>query len=62
MVFEPGTPLEVVGDRELAFFPGIARGCAFPGTQHDKLLLPALWFDFYDLDSHALDAIGTLMY
>lgn len=32
VVFEPGTPLEVVGDRELAFFPGIARGAAFPGT------------------------------
>lgn len=31
VVFEPGTPLEVVGDRELAFFPGIARGAAFPG-------------------------------
>lgn len=29
--FEPGTPLEVVGDRELAFFPGIAQGAAFPG-------------------------------
>jgi glutamine amidotransferase-like uncharacterized protein len=29
--FEPGTRLEVVGDRELAFFPGIAQGAAFPG-------------------------------
>jgi len=32
VVFEPGTPLEVVGDRELAFFPGVARGAAFPGN------------------------------
>lgn len=30
--FEVGNkPLEVVGDRELAFYPGVARGCAFPG-------------------------------
>lgn len=30
--FEVGNkPLEVVGDRELAFFPGTCRGCAFPG-------------------------------
>jgi biotin---protein ligase len=30
--FEVGDPLlEVVGDRELAFFPGIGRGGAFPG-------------------------------
>ena len=31
VVFEPGTPLEVVGGRELQFFPGTARGAAFPG-------------------------------
>ena len=30
--FEVGNKLlEVVGDRELAFYPGTARGCAFPG-------------------------------
>lgn len=30
--FEVGNKqLEVIGDRELAFFPGIARGCAFKG-------------------------------
>ncbi|EFR05115.1 biotin-protein ligase [Nannizzia gypsea CBS 118893] len=30
--FEVGNKkLEVIGDRELAFFPGIARGCAFAG-------------------------------
>ena len=30
--FEIGNKvLEVVGDRELAFFPGVARGCAFSG-------------------------------
>ena len=30
--FEIGNKsLEVIGDRELAFFPGVCRGCAFPG-------------------------------
>lgn len=30
--FEVGDKLmEVIGDRELRFFPGVARGCAFPG-------------------------------
>ncbi|KAI9873317.1 MAG: biotin holocarboxylase synthetase [Pleopsidium flavum] len=30
--FEVGNKtMEVVGDRELAFFPGTSRGCAFPG-------------------------------
>ncbi|KAF2863844.1 class II aaRS and biotin synthetase [Piedraia hortae CBS 480.64] len=29
--FEEGRALEVVGDRELAFFPGTCRGLAFPG-------------------------------
>ena len=30
--FEVGSKLlEVVGDRELAFYPGVARGCAFSG-------------------------------
>ncbi|KAK2847627.1 hypothetical protein FQN49_005702 [Arthroderma sp. PD_2] len=30
--FEVGNKkLEVIGERELAFFPGISRGCAFPG-------------------------------
>ncbi|KAF2135908.1 uncharacterized protein K452DRAFT_157479 [Aplosporella prunicola CBS 121167] len=30
--FEKGDPkMEVVGDRELAFFPGVCRGLAFPG-------------------------------
>jgi biotin--protein ligase len=30
--FEVGNKyLEVIGDRELAFYPGISRGCAFPG-------------------------------
>ncbi|EDN05029.1 conserved hypothetical protein [Histoplasma mississippiense (nom. inval.)] len=35
--FEVGNKkLEVVGDRELAFFPGICRGCAFPGFVYDS--------------------------
>ncbi|GIL70073.1 hypothetical protein Vretifemale_911 [Volvox reticuliferus] len=29
--FDPGGSLEVVGDRELGFFPGTARGPAYPG-------------------------------
>ena len=30
--FEVGNrKLEVIGDRELAFYPGTSRGCAFPG-------------------------------
>lgn len=31
--FELGHPLEVIGDRELAFFPGIARGPAYGNGQ-----------------------------
>ncbi|KAL2366257.1 hypothetical protein RJZ56_000714 [Blastomyces dermatitidis] len=35
--FEVGNKkLEVVGDRELAFFPGTCRGCAFPGFVYDS--------------------------
>lgn len=33
--FEVGTPLEVVGDRELRFFPGTCRGTVFPGFAYD---------------------------
>ena len=30
--FEVGNKiLKVIGDRELGFYPGVARGCAFPG-------------------------------
>lgn len=32
--FEVGRDLEVVGDRELAFFPGTCRGLAFPGFEY----------------------------
>lgn len=32
--FEPGTPLEVEGRRELAFFPGRALGAAAPGFDY----------------------------
>ncbi|GAA5983055.1 hypothetical protein JCM11641_004710 [Rhodosporidiobolus odoratus] len=34
--FEVGTPLEVTGDRELRFFPGVCRGTVFPGFQYDS--------------------------
>lgn len=32
--FEQGSRLQVVGDRELAFFPGIACGAAYPGFDY----------------------------
>ena len=35
--FEVGDKkMEVVGERELAFFPGTCRGCAFPGFVYDS--------------------------
>lgn len=33
--FEVGTPLEVVGDRTLDFFPGVCAGTAFPGFAYE---------------------------
>ena len=36
VVFEPGSRLEVVGDRELAFFPGVARGSVYPGFEYES--------------------------
>ncbi|KAK4048390.1 biotin holocarboxylase synthetase [Microbotryomycetes sp. JL221] len=33
--FEVGTPLEVVGDRALSFFPGVCRGTVFPGFDYE---------------------------
>ncbi|KAK9808667.1 hypothetical protein WJX72_001584 [[Myrmecia] bisecta] len=35
IVFEEGTSLEVRGERELGFFPGIAKGCVYPGFQYE---------------------------
>lgn len=34
--FELGTPLEVQGDRELAFYPGIALGSLYPGFRYES--------------------------
>jgi biotin--protein ligase len=34
--FEPGTPMEVVGDRPLRFFPGECHGTAFPGFVYES--------------------------
>ena len=34
--FELGTALEVVGERELDFFPGVCRGTTFPGFAYDS--------------------------
>ncbi|GAA5964359.1 hypothetical protein JCM3765_006388 [Sporobolomyces pararoseus] len=33
--FEKGTPLEVLGSRELGFFPGLCRGTTFPGFEYE---------------------------
>ncbi|AMD20074.1 HCL077Wp [Eremothecium sinecaudum] len=34
--FEIGKPIEVQGNRDLRFFPGIARGSAFPGFRYNS--------------------------
>ncbi|ODV79548.1 class II aaRS and biotin synthetase [Suhomyces tanzawaensis NRRL Y-17324] len=34
--FEQGTPLEVSGSRELGFFPGTVKGCAFKGFVYES--------------------------
>jgi biotin--protein ligase len=34
--WEAGTPMEVVGDRELGFYPGICEGCVYPGFQYQS--------------------------
>lgn len=34
--FETGTDLEVIGDRQLRFFPGVCRGTVFPGFAYDS--------------------------
>ncbi|KAG8801764.1 biotin holocarboxylase synthetase [Serendipita sp. 398] len=33
--WEIGTPLEVQGERPLKFFPGLSKGCMYPGFQYD---------------------------
>ncbi|KAI8867960.1 hypothetical protein GQ42DRAFT_164462, partial [Ramicandelaber brevisporus] len=32
--FEMGTPLQVAGPRELKFFPGLCKGCVYPGFDY----------------------------
>ncbi|KAG9126083.1 biotin holocarboxylase synthetase [Ceratobasidium sp. 392] len=34
--WEVGSPLEVVGDRALKFYPGTCRGCAYPGFEYES--------------------------
>ncbi|KAJ2617863.1 biotin holocarboxylase synthetase [Coemansia sp. RSA 1365] len=34
VVFQPGTPMEVNGERELAFFKGTCLGCSYPGYDY----------------------------
>ncbi|KZO94725.1 class II aaRS and biotin synthetase [Calocera viscosa TUFC12733] len=34
--FEQGSRLEVVGGRELGFFPGTCEGCTFPGFEYES--------------------------
>ncbi|KAF9408288.1 biotin holocarboxylase synthetase, partial [Podila epigama] len=36
VLFEPGTPLEVKGTRELKFFGGVCRGVVYPGFVYDS--------------------------
>ncbi|ORZ22394.1 biotin-protein ligase [Absidia repens] len=36
IAFEVGTPLEVKGSRELAFYPGLCRGTMYPGFVYDS--------------------------
>lgn len=33
--WEVGTPLEVIGDRPLGFFPGVCKGCVYGGFKYD---------------------------
>ena len=35
--FEMGTPLQVHGQRDLGFFPGVARGAVFPGFDYNSM-------------------------
>ena len=37
VVFEPGSALQVVGDRELRFFPGTGEGAAYAGAARPVL-------------------------
>jgi biotin---protein ligase len=55
--FEVGNKLlEVIGDRELGFYPGTVRGCAFPGfVYHSERGAKAVTLD---VDKHNLSA-GT---
>lgn len=45
--FEKGSAIEVVGQRELAFFPGLSRGTMFPGfvynSEKGARSVPILW-------------------
>ncbi|KAF9990352.1 biotin holocarboxylase synthetase [Mortierella antarctica] len=36
ITFEPGTPLEVQGSRELGFFQGLCRGAVYPGFVYES--------------------------
>ncbi|OMJ07764.1 Biotin-protein ligase [Smittium culicis] len=36
IVFEPNSPIQVVGDRPLGFFPGICKGTAYAGFRYDS--------------------------
>jgi biotin--protein ligase len=45
--FEMGTSLEVHGQRDLAFFPGVARGAVFPGFDYKSMRGSTGVFLFY---------------
>ncbi|OLY78287.1 Biotin-protein ligase [Smittium mucronatum] len=36
IVFEPNTPIQVIGDRPLGFFPGVCKGTAYPGFDYES--------------------------
>ncbi|OMJ30418.1 Biotin-protein ligase [Smittium culicis] len=36
IVFEPNSPIQVIGDRPLCFFPDMCKGAAFPGFRYDS--------------------------
>ncbi|OLY78285.1 Biotin-protein ligase [Smittium mucronatum] len=36
VLFEPNSPLEIIGDRPLGFYPGVCKGAAYPGFNYNN--------------------------
>ncbi|SCZ93327.1 BZ3500_MvSof-1268-A1-R1_Chr6-2g08610 [Microbotryum saponariae] len=62
--FERGTRLEVVGQRELGFFPGMCKGAVFAGFEYDSeagarevsiALVRNVWRDHWSMSPEKLD-------